>query len=159
MTIQTEFEFVLPKGYVDGEGNVHRAGVMRLAAASDELILVKDPLVQDNPAYLTVVLLSRVITKLGNLPEVTPDIIEGLFAADLAYLEDFYRKINGYEPPIHLPTELSSEEIKPKEVKGLLKRKIFWIILLLSIAAIVIVLYLSPSVNQVIETYATSFPR
>lgn len=94
MSFQTEFPFTLPRGYVDAEGEVHRDGVMRLATAYDEVMPLKDPRVQVNQAYLVVILLSRVVTKLGDLPSVTPKVIEGLFAADLAYLEDFYRRIN-----------------------------------------------------------------
>jgi hypothetical protein len=93
--LQTEFEFVLPKGYVDTEGNLHRNGVMRLATAADEILPLKDPRVQQNPAYHVVILLSRVITNLGSLSAVTTKVIEDLFTADLAYLQDFYNRING----------------------------------------------------------------
>ncbi|MGF1536521.1 MAG: hypothetical protein ACFB4J_08580 [Elainellaceae cyanobacterium] len=91
---QTEFEFTLPKGYLDGEGNLHRTGVMRLAKAIDEIVPLKDPRVQANPAYATVVILSRVITQLGALEEVNTAVIEGLFAADLNYLYNTYRQVN-----------------------------------------------------------------
>ena len=94
MLFQTEVEFILPKGYVDEEGTLHREGVMRLATAADEILPMKDPRVQANPAYLTIILLSRVITRLGSVPAVTPKVIERLFAADLAYLQAFYRRIN-----------------------------------------------------------------
>lgn len=94
MTLQTEFPFTLPKGYVDPEGNRHREGVMRLATAFDEIAPMKDPRVQANPGYLSIILLSRVITKLGDLPQVNPKVMEGLFSADFAFLEDFYRQIN-----------------------------------------------------------------
>lgn len=94
MPIQTEFEFVLPRGYVDGDGQVHRKGVMRLATAMDEIAPLRDPRVKANEAYLTIILLSRVITQLGALPSVTTKTIEGLYAADLAYLQDLYRRIN-----------------------------------------------------------------
>ena len=94
MTFQTEFEFTLPKGYVDGEGNLHKKGIMRLATAADEILPLKDPRVQGNPAYLTVILLSRVIIKLGDLPVIDTKVIENLFASDLAYLQDFYSRIN-----------------------------------------------------------------
>lgn len=90
----TEYEFVLPKGYVDGEGTVHREGTMRLATAADEILPLKDPRVQGNAAYLVVILLSRVVTRLGSLDAINPKVIEGLFAADLAYLQDFYNRIN-----------------------------------------------------------------
>jgi hypothetical protein len=92
---QTEFEFVLPKGYLDPEGNVHRDGVMRLATAADEIVPLKDPRVQANPAYLVVILLSRVVTRLGFLEIINPKVIEGLFASDLAYLQEFYNRVNG----------------------------------------------------------------
>lgn len=94
MALQTEYEFTLPRGYVDESGNLHRAGTMRLATAADEILPMKDPRVQTNPAYLTVILLSRVITRLGSLPDVNPKIIEGLFVTDLAYLQELYRRIN-----------------------------------------------------------------
>ena len=92
---QTEYEFTLPKGYVDEDGNLHRGGIMRLATAADEIIPLKDPRVQQNPAYLAIILLSRVITKLVSLDSINPRIIEGLFASDLAYLQEFYKRING----------------------------------------------------------------
>ena len=94
MTFQTEFEFTLPKGYVDDAGNLHKQGIMRLATAADEILTMKDPRVQANPAYLTVILLSRVISKLGDLETINPKTIENLFAADLSYLQEFYRSIN-----------------------------------------------------------------
>jgi hypothetical protein len=92
--LQTEFPFTLPRGYVDAEGNLHREGVMRLATAYDEIAPMKDPRVQANPGYLVVILLSRVITKLGDLEYINPKVIENLFAADLAFLQDFYRRVN-----------------------------------------------------------------
>ena len=85
--LQTEFDFTLPIGFVDAEGNMHKEGTMRLATAFDEIAPLKDPRVQSNPAYLLIILLSRVITKLGSLEYINPKIIEGLFAADLAYLQ------------------------------------------------------------------------
>lgn len=92
--LQTEFDFTLPRGYVDKDGNLHKEGMMRLATAADEILPMKDPRVQANQAYLVVILLSRVITKLGTLEYINPNIIENLFAADLSYLQDFYRQIN-----------------------------------------------------------------
>jgi len=92
--LQTEFPFTLPRGYVDGEGTLHREGVMRLATAFDEIAPLKDPRVQSNPAYLLVILLSRVVTRLGTVEVINPRVIEGLFAADLAYLQDLYHRIN-----------------------------------------------------------------
>jgi hypothetical protein len=94
--LQTEFNFTLPRGYVDAEGSLHRAGVMRLATAFDEIAPLKDPRVQANPGYVVIILLSRVITKLGDLQQINPKTIEGLFAGDLAYLQDLYRHINDY---------------------------------------------------------------
>ena len=94
MAFQTEFAFTLPKGYTDPDGNLLRKGIMRLATAADEILPLKDPRVQANPAYLTVILLSRVITKLGTLGTVNTGVIEKLFASDLAYLQEFYRRIN-----------------------------------------------------------------
>lgn len=92
--LRTEFPFVLPRGYVDTAGNVHRDGVMRLATAKDEIVPLRDPRVRENEAYLTVLLLSRVITRLGTLQEVHPGILENMFASDLAFLQDLYRRIN-----------------------------------------------------------------
>lgn len=92
--LRTEFAFILPRGYVDPAGGVHREGTMRLATARDEIIPQRDPRVRENEAYLTVLLLSRVITRLGSLSEVHPGIVEGMFASDLAFLQDLYRRIN-----------------------------------------------------------------
>lgn len=94
---QTEFKFTLPKGYLDGEGNLHRTGTMRLAKAIDEILPLRDPQVQANPAYATVIILSRVVTQLGTLEDISPSIIENLFAADLNYLYNLYRQINDLE--------------------------------------------------------------
>jgi hypothetical protein len=94
MSLQTEFEFTLPKGFVDREGNLHRSGVMRLATALDEIAPLRDLRVRSNQAYLVIILLSRVIVRLGNLSQITTGVIESLFAADLAYLQAFYRQIN-----------------------------------------------------------------
>ncbi|MEV7434878.1 hypothetical protein [Streptomyces griseoviridis] len=93
--LRTEFSFELPRGYVDSAGTVHRVGTMRLATARDELSPLIDQRVRENPAYLGVVLLSLVITRLGTVPDVHAGLVERLFAADLAYLQDFYRRING----------------------------------------------------------------
>jgi hypothetical protein len=94
MTLQTEFPFSLPRGYVDAEGNLHRDGVMRLATAYDEIAPMKDPRVQANPGYLVLILLSRVIVSLGTLPHLNPKVMEDLFSADLAFLQDFYLRVN-----------------------------------------------------------------
>lgn len=95
--MQTEFEFTLPKGYLDADGNVHRKGIMRLSRAIDEIVPLRDPRVKSNPAYATVIILSRVITRLGALEEVSPMVMEELFACDLDYLQKFYRHINELE--------------------------------------------------------------
>lgn len=92
--LQAEFPFTLPIGYVDASGATHKDGVMRLATAYDEIIPLKDPRVHANPGYLLIILLSRVVTKLGTLDHINPKMMEGLFAADLAYLQDLYRRIN-----------------------------------------------------------------
>jgi hypothetical protein len=94
LTLQTEFDFELPRGYVDSSGVVHKTGTMRLATARDELLPLHDDRVRENSAYLTVVLLGRVITRLGTLPEVHPGIVENMFAADVAFLQELYRRIN-----------------------------------------------------------------
>jgi hypothetical protein len=94
---QTEYEFTLPCGYLDEEGTLHREGVMRRATAADEILPLKDPRVVKNAAYLVVILLSRVVTRLGTLPPVNPRMIEGLYATDLAYLQDLYNRINRLE--------------------------------------------------------------
>ncbi|MFD7085562.1 hypothetical protein ACFYXV_23690 [Streptomyces sp. NPDC002181] len=93
-SLRTEFPFELPRGYVDDAGTVHRDGVMRLSTARDELVPLRDVRVQENPAYLSVVLLGRVITRLGTVPMVHDGIVENMFASDLAFLQDFYRQIN-----------------------------------------------------------------
>ena len=93
-TLRTEFPFVLPRGYVDEAGSLHREGAMRLATARDEILPLRDPRVRENEAYLTVILLSRVVVRLGALAQVTPQVIEGMFASDLAFLQDLYRRVN-----------------------------------------------------------------
>jgi hypothetical protein len=95
--LQTEYEFTLPRGYVDSEGNLHRHGTMRLATAMDEIAPMRDIRVKQNQAYLTVVLLSRVVTRLGSMDSVSTNVIEKLFSADFAYLQDLYRRINEAE--------------------------------------------------------------
>src|SRR3982750_1343697 len=91
---RTEVEFELPKGYVDDAGTLHRRGVMRLATAADEILPLRDPRVQQNEAYLAVIVLARVILRLGQLPEIHTGILEGLFASDLAYLQRLYDELN-----------------------------------------------------------------
>ncbi|MBT9314507.1 hypothetical protein [Leptothoe spongobia] len=95
--IQTEFSFELPIGYVDAMGQSHRRGMMRLARTVDEIAPMSDPRVQANPAYATVIILSQVILSLGTLPDVSPVVIENMFAGDLNYLQNFYLKINRLE--------------------------------------------------------------
>ncbi len=92
--LQTEYPFVLPRGFVDDAGRLHRDGVMRLATARDEILPLRDPRVRENEAYLSVVLLSRVLVRLGTITDVHAGIVERLFAADLAFLQDLYRRIN-----------------------------------------------------------------
>jgi hypothetical protein len=92
--MQTEFPFTLPMGYVDNSGVSHREGVMRLATANDEIAPMKDPRVHRNQGYLAVILLTRVVTRLGTLPQISTAVMENLFAADFAFLEDLYRRIN-----------------------------------------------------------------
>jgi hypothetical protein len=99
---QTEIEFELPKGYVDDTGTLHRRGTMRLATAADEILPLRDPRVQQNEAYLAVIVLARVITRLGSLAEVHTGVIENMYASDLAYLQRLYEKFN------------SSEEVEPE---------------------------------------------
>ena len=96
---ETEFKFTLPKGYVDRKGNVHKEGVMRLANAADEIVPLNDPRVKMNPGYLSILLLERVVTKLGDLENVTAHVIESLFTADMSYLQNLYQTINAVEPP------------------------------------------------------------
>ena len=91
---QTEVEFELPKGYVDETGTLHRRGTMRLATAADEILPLRDPRVQQNEAYLAVIVLARVITRLGSLQDMSTSVIEGLYASDLAYLERLYESLN-----------------------------------------------------------------
>jgi hypothetical protein len=94
----TEIDFELPKGYVDATGTLHRSGAMRLATAADEIYPLKDPRVQNWPAYLIIVLLARVVTRLGTVNDVNPSVIEGLFSEDLAHLQDLYNRVNGLTP-------------------------------------------------------------
>ncbi|GAA2756216.1 hypothetical protein [Actinopolymorpha rutila] len=94
----TEVNFTLPKGYLDQDGVLHTEGVMRLATAADEILPLKDPRVQSNPAYLTIVVLARVITRLGTLRDVNTKVIEGLFASDLNHLQKLYDELNLDEP-------------------------------------------------------------
>jgi len=101
MEFVSEYPFELPKGYVDSAGTVHKTGTMRLATAADEILPMRDPRVVQNPAYLPIILFSRVITSLGDVPRLDPKIIEKLFSADLAYLQNMYNTINAMTPLIN----------------------------------------------------------
>lgn len=92
--LRTEYPFTLPRGYVDEHGAVHRSGVMRLATARDEITTQSDQRARANPAYLTVLLLERTVTSLGDLPSVDTFVVENLFASDMAFLQDLYRRVN-----------------------------------------------------------------
>src|SRR5215207_1405168 len=91
---QTEFDFTLPCGYLDDDGTLHRDGIMRRATAADEILPLKDPRVVKNPAYLVVILLARVVTRLGGVEQINPKVIEDLYATDLAYLQNLYNEVN-----------------------------------------------------------------
>ena len=97
--METIYDFTLPKGYIDKDGELHRNGKMRLATAGDEISATKDPRVLSNPSYLTIVVLSKVITEIEGVMAITPTLVERLFTADLAFLQDMYQKINDIEPP------------------------------------------------------------
>lgn len=96
---QTEFEFTLPCGYLDAEGELHKTGVMRRATAADEILPLKDPRVVKNPSYLIVILLARVVTRLGSVEHINTKVIEDLYATDLAYLQKLYNRVNSLEEP------------------------------------------------------------
>jgi hypothetical protein len=103
---QTEVEFMLPLGYLDADGTLHRDGVMRRATAADEILPLKDPRVQQNPAYLIVILLARVVTRLGGVALITPKVVEDLYSTDLAHLQSLYNDLNQLDqaqPPVTCP--------------------------------------------------------
>jgi hypothetical protein len=102
--LTVEHDFELPQGYIDEDGTLHRNGVMRLATAADEILPMKDPRVQGLPAYLIVILLSRVVLRIGSITQVNPGVIERLFAQDLDHLQDMYNRINGLAPPLVVVT-------------------------------------------------------
>lgn len=111
----TEHEFELPNGFVDKSGTLHRSGAMRLATAADEILPMKDPRVQGLPAYLIVILLSRVIIRLGTVAQINPAVIEGLFSEDLAFLQDMYNRINGLtarKMPVRCPKCAEAFEVE-----------------------------------------------
>ena len=121
--IQTEYTFTLPIGYQDEEGTLHREGVMRLATAADEILPLKDPRVQSNQAYLVIILLSRVITRLGSVAQLNPKVIEGLYAGDLAYLQELYNRINLYgraSVPTTCPKCGHEYEVEPDGLGGVI---------------------------------------
>jgi hypothetical protein len=120
--LKTEFDFTLPRGYVDSDGNLHKTGTMRLATALDEIAPLRDPRVKSNQAYLVIILLSRVITRLGQISEVTPKTVEGLFSSDLAYLQRFYRQINetgDSHVPVQCPQCNNQFEVDFSDLGGL----------------------------------------
>ena len=122
--LRTEHEFTLPKGYVDREGTVHRTGVMRLATAMDEITPMRDARVKNNDAYLTIIILSRVITQLGSLKDVNTGVIENMFTADLIYLQEFYRSINEGGDSLGLvacPSCQTEFEVQPGELAALVE--------------------------------------
>ncbi len=120
MAFKTQYSFRLPRGYVDEEGKVHKDGIMRLATARDEILPLQDYRVQSNRAYLVIVLLSRVVTKLGEHNHIAVDMIENLFSTDLAYLQEFYRKINeeGGAPKHHVTCPKCNHEMDIDMVTG-----------------------------------------
>ena len=121
MTFQTEIEFSLPKGFLDDDGTLHKDGVMRLATAADEILPLKDPRVQQNPAYLSIIVLSRVVNQLGSLADINPKVIEGLYASDLSFLQSIYQKINGngeLKVTANCPTCESSFEVMVDSMGG-----------------------------------------
>ena len=117
--LQTEYEFTLPKGFIDFQGNLHRDGMMRLATAMDEITPMRDPRVKQNDAYLSIIILSRVITRLGDMKEVNTGTMEGMFTSDLSYLQEFYRSINEGGSSIGrvaCPSCKSEFEVEPGEL-------------------------------------------
>jgi hypothetical protein len=122
MAFKTEYKFTLPRGFVDSDGKVHKEGTMRLATARDEILPLQDYRVQANRAYLVIILLSRVISRLGDITLVTVDTIENLFSTDLAFLQEFYRKINeeGGAPKHHIGCPKCGHEMDVDMVTGAL---------------------------------------
>jgi hypothetical protein len=116
---QTETEFELPKGYLDDTGTLHRRGTMRLATAADEILPLRDPRVQQNEAYHTVIVLARVITRLGSLQDISTAVIEGLYASDLAHLQRLYERFNAGEDD---DAALGMERPKAPAAKATLRR-------------------------------------
>lgn len=113
---QTEIDFELPKGYLDASGTLHRRGIMRLATAADEILPLRDPRVQQNEAYVAIIVLARVITRLGSLPDIHTGVIEGLYASDLAYLQRLYERFNAIDDN---EADLPGSMAAPSEGNGL----------------------------------------
>jgi hypothetical protein len=113
--LRTEYEFVLPRGYLDQDGVLHKRGVMRLATARDELEPLRDPTISsaDDPR-LTILVLARVVRRIGTRELITAQDIEGLFAADLAYLQDFYGVIN-FGTPADIDALMQAQEELERE--------------------------------------------
>lgn len=118
--LTTEVEFTLPCGYQDGRGVLHKEGTMRMATAADEVLAAGDPRVRSNPAYLTIIVLSRVIVRLGEVESINPKVIEGMFAADIEFLQDLYDRLNGYhsEPRSHRCPSCNAEVLVEGERLG-----------------------------------------
>lgn len=110
----TEVDFTLGKGYLDADGVLHTQGVMRLATAADEILPLKDPRVQQNPGYLTIIVLARVITSLGSLPDVNTKVVEGLFVSDLEQLQQLYERLNAVDEPVASPGA-ATDDVLPNE--------------------------------------------
>ena len=111
---QTEIEFTLPLGYLDGDGTLHRDGVMRRATAADEILPLKDPRVQQNSAYLIIILLSRVVTRLGGVAQITPKVIESLYSTDLAHLQALYNEVNRIDEQMPLTCPQCAHVFRPE---------------------------------------------
>ena len=111
---QTEFEFTLPCGWLDEDGVLHREGVMRRATAADEILPLRDPRVVKNPAYLVVILLSRVLTRLGGVETITPKTIESLYATDLAFLQNLYNEVNRLDAPAAASCPQCQQPVAPE---------------------------------------------
>ncbi len=113
---ETEFDFTLPKGFLDADGILHRQGVMRLATAMDEIVPLRDPRVRSNTAYATVIILSRVITRLGALEQISPSMVERFYACDLNYLQNFYRQVNELEIEAGDEPQPTKTSVEPEPV-------------------------------------------
>jgi hypothetical protein len=111
---QTEVDFTLPMGYLDADGTLHRNGTMRLATAADEILPLKDARVQQNPAYLVVILLSRVVTRLDGVSQITPKVIENLYATDLAHLQNLYNSLNRLDSTSAVMCPKCQHEFQPE---------------------------------------------